>query len=110
MVTVLDPTTQPASKEQNEGNGHLIGSTIGEVLEVDVSEIGVQWGKCLRVRVQMDVTKKLVRGKRVTIEGGKEDGYSSNMRGCQISVITVVFLVTTGRNALRLRTMGDNQT
>ncbi|KAK9987218.1 hypothetical protein SO802_032169 [Lithocarpus litseifolius] len=51
--------------------GHIIGSTIGEVLEVDVAETGVQWGKCLRVRVKVDVTKKLVRGKKVTIEGGE---------------------------------------
>lgn len=32
-------------------------------------EKGVHWGKFLRVRVQIDVTEKLVRGKRVTIEG-----------------------------------------
>ena len=38
---------------------------------MDVSEIGVHWGKSLRVKIRIDVTKRLVRGKRVTIEGGK---------------------------------------
>ena len=47
-----------------------IGEKIGRVLNVDVPEKGVQWGKYLRVRVRVDATKKLVRGKKVTIEGG----------------------------------------
>ena len=40
-------------------------------MDVDVPESGVQWGKCLRVRVRIDATKRLVRGKKITIEGGK---------------------------------------
>ncbi|KAK7814047.1 hypothetical protein CFP56_003935 [Quercus suber] len=32
---------------------------------------GTMWGKCLRVRVRIDVTKRLVRGKRITAEGGE---------------------------------------
>ena len=50
--------------------GRAIGTMIGEVLVVDVAESGVQWGKCLKVKVNIDVTKCLVRGKRVAI---KED-------------------------------------
>lgn len=38
---------------------------LGEVLEMDVAETRVQWGKYLRVRVHVDVTKKLVREKKV---------------------------------------------
>lgn len=41
-------------------------------MEVDVAEKGVQWSKCLRVRVKVDVTKKLLRGKKITIKG--DDG------------------------------------
>nr|POE57175.1 uncharacterized protein CFP56_01831 [Quercus suber] len=52
--------------------GWAIGSTLGEVLSVDVADSGVQWGKYLRVRVKIDVTKKLVRGKKVKIEGGEQ--------------------------------------
>ena len=48
-----------------------IGSSLGTAMEVDVPDSGVHWGKCLRVRVQIDATKRLVRGKRITIEGGK---------------------------------------
>ena len=58
-------------KSRKRETGYVIGSTIGEVLEVDVAETGVQWGQCLRVRVQVDVMKKLVRGKKVTIERGE---------------------------------------
>ena len=51
--------------------GWTIGSSLGSVLDVVVSESEVQWGKCLRVRVHIDITKRLVRGKKITIEGGE---------------------------------------
>ena len=51
--------------------GWAIGSKLGEVLEVNVSESGVQWARCLRVRVRIDVTKRLVHGKKITVEGGE---------------------------------------
>jgi len=41
------------------------------VLDVDVQDAGVQWGRCLRVRVHLSVTKKLVQGKKITVEGGE---------------------------------------
>ena len=56
-------------KSMTSGTGYAIGGKIGEVLEVDVPEKGVQWGKFLRVRVNIDTTRKLVRGKKVCIEG-----------------------------------------
>nr|POE67963.1 hypothetical protein CFP56_75730 [Quercus suber] len=37
--------------------GWAIGSCLGSVLDVDVTDSGVQWGKCLRVRVSIDITK-----------------------------------------------------
>ena len=40
-------------------------------LDIDVPEKGVKWGKFLRVRICFDATKKLVRGERVSIEGGE---------------------------------------
>ena len=51
--------------------GWAIGSSLGEVMEVDVPDSGVIWGKCLRVRVRIDATKRLIRGKKITIEGGE---------------------------------------
>ncbi|KAK7844003.1 uncharacterized protein CFP56_011704 [Quercus suber] len=58
-------------KSRTKEAGWTIGSKIGEVLEVDVPDSGVQWSKFLRVRVRMDVTKKLIRGKKINIEGGE---------------------------------------
>ncbi|KAK9998382.1 hypothetical protein SO802_017985 [Lithocarpus litseifolius] len=52
--------------------GWAIGACLGSVLDVDVSDAGVQWGKCLRVRVRIDVTKRLVRGKKISTEGGEQ--------------------------------------
>nr|POF13369.1 hypothetical protein CFP56_45570 [Quercus suber] len=60
---VLDSSSTRAAKE--------VGSSLGLVLDVDVPESRVQWSKCLRVRVRIDVTKRLVRGKKITIEGGE---------------------------------------
>ena len=47
--------------------GWAIGSKLGEVLDVDVPDSGVQWGRCLRVRVRLDMSKRLVRGKKITV-------------------------------------------
>ncbi|KAK9984263.1 hypothetical protein SO802_033788 [Lithocarpus litseifolius] len=58
-------------KIRTKETGWTIGSKLGEVLEVDVSDSGVQWGRCLRVHVSIDVTKKLIRGKKINIEGGE---------------------------------------
>ena len=59
------------SKCRTKEIGRAIGFKLGEVLEVDVLESGVHWGRCLRMRVRIDVTKRLVRGKKITIEGGE---------------------------------------
>ena len=58
-------------KSRTKEMGWTIGSSLGSVLDVVVLESGVQWGKCLRVRVHIDITKRLVRGKKITIEGGE---------------------------------------
>ena len=56
-------------KSMTSGTGYAIGGKIGEVLEVDVPEKGVQWGKYLRVKVNIDTMRKIVKGKKVCIEG-----------------------------------------
>ncbi|KAK7854624.1 hypothetical protein CFP56_031486 [Quercus suber] len=58
-------------KSRTRETSQAIGATIGEALDVDVAESGVQWGKCLRVKVSVDVTKRLVWGKKVAIEEDK---------------------------------------
>ena len=47
-------------------------------MDVDVAESEVHWGKFLRVRVQIDVTKKIVRGKRIVTK--------KNIRGKRIVI------------------------
>ncbi|XP_059451002.1 uncharacterized protein LOC132181786 [Corylus avellana] len=49
--------------------GKQIGSTVGLVEEVDTDEDGIGWGKFLRVKIRLDLTKPLARGRRLKIEG-----------------------------------------
>ena len=43
--------------------GEDIGRGIGRLVEVDVPENGLGWGKYLRIRVEIDITQPLLRGK-----------------------------------------------
>ncbi|XP_042964598.1 uncharacterized protein LOC122298810 [Carya illinoinensis] len=52
---------------RNEYMGSLLGSKIGKVIEVDIVKGEVAWGEFLRVRVAMDISKPLLRGKLVNI-------------------------------------------
>jgi hypothetical protein len=47
--------------------GLRIGASMGEVLEVDVDDEGVGWGEYLRVRIVLDLTKPLSRGRRLKL-------------------------------------------
>ena len=57
-------------KHRTMETGMAIGASLGEVMEVDVADTGVQWGKCLRVRVKIDVARKLIRGRKIKVEDG----------------------------------------
>ena len=48
-------------------NGERIGSTLGEVISVDAPDGGRAWGTCIRVRVHIDITKPLCRGRMVRL-------------------------------------------
>ncbi|KAL0008865.1 hypothetical protein SO802_010367 [Lithocarpus litseifolius] len=52
-------------KSRTRETGWRIGCNLGEVMDVDVPEKGVHWGRCLRVRIKINVTKKLARGKKI---------------------------------------------
>ncbi|KAJ0008131.1 hypothetical protein Pint_29751 [Pistacia integerrima] len=47
----------------NNDYGVQLASAIGKVLEVDVGENGLGWGSFLRVKVEVELTKPLVRGR-----------------------------------------------
>lgn len=49
--------------------GELLGNKIGRVLDVDCASNSIAWGKCLRVRVLLNVSKALVRGSRIDFNG-----------------------------------------
>jgi hypothetical protein len=53
----------------NRAVGFQIGGSIGVVEEVDVTGDGVGWGRCLRIRVAIDLTKPLDRGRALIIQG-----------------------------------------
>lgn len=49
--------------------GNLIGNKIGKVLEVDVDEDDTGWGKYLRVRIEISLTKPLARVRSLQVKG-----------------------------------------
>lgn len=51
--------------------GVQIGESVGKVLKVHADERGIGWGKFLRIRVEMDISKPLLRGRFITVEGKK---------------------------------------
>jgi hypothetical protein len=53
----------------NRDVGVKIGQSIGMVEEIDVTGDGVGCGKCLRIRVYVDITKLLERGRALVLNG-----------------------------------------
>ena len=49
--------------------GELIGNAMGGHIETEVTEDGVGWGKYLRVKTRIDISKPLLRKKRIAFEG-----------------------------------------
>lgn len=49
--------------------GRKIGATIGTVEAVDTEANGMGWGEFLRVKIQLDLTKPLLRGRKLNIQG-----------------------------------------
>ncbi|KAF5451933.1 hypothetical protein F2P56_026987 [Juglans regia] len=47
--------------------GHIVGKEVGSVVEVDLEKDALAWGEYLRIRVKLDVTKPLLRGKKVCV-------------------------------------------
>lgn len=55
----------------NRHYGTNIGGKLGTVLEVDVDGDDTSWGEFLRVRVEIDLNKPLVRGRTIEYNGKK---------------------------------------
>jgi hypothetical protein len=52
-----------------KGVGVKIGESLGEVENVDVAGDGVGWGRCVRIRVIIDLVKPLEHGRALELEG-----------------------------------------
>jgi hypothetical protein len=50
--------------------GWKIGSTVGKVEEVDVDDEEAGWGEYLRVKINMDLSKPLARGRLLHLQSG----------------------------------------
>jgi hypothetical protein len=46
-----------------------IGAMVGVVEDDETDEDGVGWGKFLRVKICIDLTKPLARGRRIKVQG-----------------------------------------
>ncbi|XP_042939572.1 uncharacterized protein LOC122274614 [Carya illinoinensis] len=55
----------------NQDFGYQLGSSIGRVLKVHADNRGIGWGRFLRLRVEVDITKPLLRGLFLTVESKK---------------------------------------
>ncbi len=84
--------------------GYKIGKTIGEVEEVDVTGEGLGWGRCLRIRVCIDLTKPLERGRALNLNG-KTVWVSLDMRSFHIFVLTVVASFITSYSAVQVHVL-----
>lgn len=52
---------------QNEYVGNLVGEALGRVEEVDIEYGEVEWGEYTRIRVCLNITKPLLRRKRMNL-------------------------------------------
>jgi hypothetical protein len=49
--------------------GYQVGVTVGEVEDVDVTDDGVGWGEFLQVKIRIDLSKPLARGRIIKLNG-----------------------------------------
>ncbi|KAF5443021.1 hypothetical protein F2P56_035618 [Juglans regia] len=61
----------PPFAGMNANTGFNLGKSMGEVLMVDTDDSGVCWGSFLRLRVMIDLTKPLARGRFLTLGNAK---------------------------------------
>ena len=54
----------------NEKIGVVLGESIGDVEEVECDANMVAWGRCLKVRVSINTSRALRRGKMLSVPGG----------------------------------------
>ena len=69
--------------------GIVLGESIGEIEEVEMRDQAVAWGKCLQIRVRVDVSKPLKRSAQLTSANGDSIWDFFYMKNCQTTAIYV---------------------
>jgi hypothetical protein len=52
-----------------KGIAAKIGESMGKLVDIDLAGDGAGWGRCLRIRVEIDLAKPLERGRALRLEG-----------------------------------------
>jgi hypothetical protein len=52
-----------------KGIGVKIGESMGRLMEIDLAGDGAGWGRCLRIQVEIDLSKPLERGRALKLDG-----------------------------------------
>ena len=63
-------------------NAKAIGGTLGVVEQVDIGPMGDCRGQCLRVKINVDISQPLCRGRMVDIGDSSSSSYPSSMSAC----------------------------
>jgi hypothetical protein len=58
----------------SEAMGFQLGNSVGHVEEVETEEDGIGWGNYLHVKIQLDISKPLARGRVLKFNGGSKLG------------------------------------
>ncbi|XP_042972989.1 uncharacterized protein LOC122304790 [Carya illinoinensis] len=82
--------------------GEEFAASIGPVIRVDAGSDGRAWGRCLRVRVAVDLQKALMRGKWLGVDG-KQHWISFKYERLQNFCFQCGTLSHKGRNCVRSR-------
>lgn len=81
----------------NEYIGRLIGNLLGRFEEVDLIHGRVEWREYMRIRVDLDITRPLLRQRKLNI-GLAQCGFTSSTKGYWISAFTATNFDTNIRN------------
>lgn len=77
--------------------GARIGESLGDLVDIEVEGDGTSWGRYLHVRVNINLTKPLERG-RTLIWGRNPFGFPFDMRNfpCSASTVVVFYMAIRG--------------
>ncbi|GAB2235024.1 hypothetical protein Droror1_Dr00004301 [Drosera rotundifolia] len=58
------------------GVAEVIGKKLGRVLQMDIDEQGEAKGSCLRIKIELDIKRPLLRGTMLGMKDGSRDWIS----------------------------------